>query len=256
MDRLPVFELLMNADPVVKGVMLILAAASVVCWTIAFEKLMRILAFSRQVAALERAGASRGNASDWLADRMRQIADAEPFADGETQAEFGARLEKSLQMETSAQLQRLQSGLPFLATVGSTAPFVGLFGTVWGIMRSFTGIAAAKDTSLAVVAPGIAEALFATAIGLAAAIPAVIFYNQANVSLGRLADRLSAAVVKFAKLPRLRRGPHAACLQLKARSGSCNSRVDQWRAGTPVTDQSVLFRRKSWRTSMSRPWWM
>ena len=103
-------------------------------------------------------------------------------------------------METSAQLQRLQSGLPFLATVGSTAPFVGLFGTVWGIMRSFTGIAAAKDTSLAVVAPGIAEALFATAIGLAAAIPAVIFYNQANVSLGRLADRLSAAVVKFAKL--------------------------------------------------------
>jgi biopolymer transport protein ExbB/TolQ len=67
-------------------------------------------------------------------------------------------------------------------------------------MRSFTGIAAAKDTSLAVVAPGIAEALFATAIGLAAAIPAVIFYNQANVSLGRLADRLSAAVVKFAKL--------------------------------------------------------
>jgi len=200
MDRLPVFELLMNADPVVKGVMLILAVASVVCWTIAFEKLMRILAFSRQVSALERGGASRGNASDWLADRMGEIADAEPFAAGETQAEFNARLEKSLQIETSAQLQRLQSGLPFLATVGSTAPFVGLFGTVWGIMRSFTGIAAAKDTSLAVVAPGIAEALFATAIGLAAAIPAVIFYNQANVSLGRLADRLSAAVTRFAKL--------------------------------------------------------
>ena len=200
MDRLPVFELLMNADPVVKGVMLILAVASVVCWTITFEKLMRILAFSRQVSGLERGGASRGNASDWLADRMRGIADAEPFAAGETQAEFNARLEKSLQIETSAQLQRLQSGLPFLATVGSTAPFVGLFGTVWGIMRSFTGIAAAKDTSLAVVAPGIAEALFATAIGLAAAIPAVIFYNQANVSLGRLADRLSAAVTRFAKL--------------------------------------------------------
>ena len=200
MDRLPVFELLMNADPVVKGVMLILAAASIICWTIAFEKLMRILAFSRQVSALERAGASRGKASDWLVDRMKQIADAEPLGDGETQAELNARLEKSLQIETNAQLQRLQSGLPFLATVGSTAPFVGLFGTVWGIMRSFTGIAAAKDTSLAVVAPGIAEALFATAIGLAAAIPAVIFYNQANVSLGRLADRLSAAVVKFAKL--------------------------------------------------------
>jgi biopolymer transport protein ExbB/TolQ len=200
MDRLPVFELLMNADPVVKGVMLILAAASVVCWTIAFEKLMRIVAFSRQVSALERADSKRSNASGWLVDRMRQIADAEPLGDGETQAEFNARLEKSLQIETNAQLQRLQSGLPFLATVGSTAPFVGLFGTVWGIMRSFTGIAAAKDTSLAVVAPGIAEALFATAIGLAAAIPAVIFYNQANVSLGRLADRLSATVTRFAKL--------------------------------------------------------
>ena len=200
MDRLSVFELLMNADPVVKGVMLILAAASLVCWTIAFEKLMRIIAFSRQVSAFESAGASRGDSSDWLANRMTQIADAEPLAAGETQAEFNGRLEKSLQMETSAQLQRLQTGLPFLATVGSTAPFIGLFGTVWGIMRSFTGIAAAKDTSLAVVAPGIAEALFATAIGLAAAIPAVIFYNQANVSLGRLADRLLAASARFAKL--------------------------------------------------------
>jgi biopolymer transport protein ExbB/TolQ len=200
MDRLPIYDLLMNADPVVKGVMLVLAAASVVCWTIAFEKLMRILAFSRQVRALERAGSKRGKASGWLMDRMRQIADAEPLADDETQAEFNARLEKSLQIETNAQLQRLQSGLPFLATVGSTAPFVGLFGTVWGIMRSFTGIAAAKDTSLAVVAPGIAEALFATAIGLAAAIPAVIFYNQANVSLSRIADRLTAAVAKFAKM--------------------------------------------------------
>ena len=103
-------------------------------------------------------------------------------------------------METDAQMQRLQSGLPFLATVGATAPFVGLFGTVWGIMRSFTGIAAAKDTSLAVVAPGIAEALFATAIGLAAAIPAVIFYNQANVLLCSVGNRMTSAVTKYAKL--------------------------------------------------------
>ena len=199
MDSLPVFELLANADPVVKGVMLILVIASVICWTIAIEKLMRILAFSRQVSALERAGQSTAPA-DWLVDRMRLVADSEPLASGETQAEFGGRLERSLQIEQAAQLQRLQSGLPFLATVGSTAPFVGLFGTVWGIMRSFTGIAAAKDTSLAVVAPGIAEALFATAVGLAAAIPAVIFYNQANVSLSRVAERMSAAVARFAKM--------------------------------------------------------
>ncbi len=199
MDSLPVIELLANADPVVKGVMLILVIASVICWTIAIEKLMRILAFSRQVAAFERGGQNPAP-SDWFADRMTRVADSEPFASGETQAEFSARLERSLQIEQAAELQRLQSGLPFLATVGSTAPFVGLFGTVWGIMRSFTGIAAAKDTSLAVVAPGIAEALFATAVGLAAAIPAVIFYNQANVSLSRVSERVSAAVARFAKL--------------------------------------------------------
>jgi biopolymer transport protein ExbB/TolQ len=200
MDHLPVFDLLSNADPVVKGVMLLLTAASVGCWTIAFEKLVRIVAFSRQVAAFEHSGQEPHGPSNWLARRMVLIAESEPVASGESRAEFGARLEKSLNMETSAQLQRLQSGLSFLATVGSTAPFVGLFGTVWGIMRSFTGIAAAKDTSLAVVAPGIAEALFATAVGLAAAIPAVIFYNQANVSLGRVAERMSAAAARFAKM--------------------------------------------------------
>ncbi len=102
-------------------------------------------------------------------------------------------------MEAGEQMQRLQTGLSFLATVGSTAPFIGLFGTVWGIMHSFSGIGAAKDTSLATVAPGIAEALFATAIGLAAAIPAVLFYNQANVSLTRIAARLSVAAARLAK---------------------------------------------------------
>lgn len=201
MEHLQVFQLLMNADPVVKGVMFLLVAASLVCWTIAFEKLMRLLAFSRQVSILDGAGNGRGKAEGaWLAGRLREVADAEPLASGETRAEFCARLERSLALEMGAHLQRLQAGLPFLATVGSTAPFVGLFGTVWGIMRSFTGIAAAKDTSLAVVAPGIAEALFATAMGLAAAIPAVIFYNQANVALGGLSERLSATVARLAKL--------------------------------------------------------
>jgi biopolymer transport protein ExbB/TolQ len=200
MDRLSVIDLLSNADPVVKAVMAILGVASVVCWTIAFEKLMRLLAFSRQVSVLEGSEKGRGKDGAWLAARMTGIVDAEPPAEVETQAEYCARLEKSLTLEAGAQMQRLQAGLPFLATVGSTAPFVGLFGTVWGIMRSFTGIAAAKDTSLAVVAPGIAEALFATALGLAAAIPAVIFYNQANVALGRIAERMSAAVARLAKL--------------------------------------------------------
>jgi biopolymer transport protein ExbB/TolQ len=210
MDRLSVIDLLLNADPVVKGVMAILGLASVVCWTIAFEKLMRLLAFSAQVSALEGAEKSGGKDGAWLAARMNGIADSEPIAGDDTQAEFCARLEKSLTLETGAQLQRLQAGLPFLATVGSTAPFVGLFGTVWGIMRSFTGIAAAKDTSLAVVAPGIAEALFATALGLAAAIPAVIFYNQANVALGRIAERMFAAVARLAKQKAYAKGREGA----------------------------------------------
>jgi biopolymer transport protein ExbB/TolQ len=199
MNHLPVFQLLMNADPVVKGVMLLLAIAALVCWVIAGEKLARIFAFSRQVSALEQQDRGREDGSSWLVSRIQGIADSEHFANGETRSAYSARLERSLQMETSAHMQRLQSGLSFLATVGATAPFVGLFGTVWGIMHSFTGIAATKDTSLAVVAPGIAEALFATAIGLAAAIPAVIFYNQANVMLGNVAARMTAAVTKYAK---------------------------------------------------------
>lgn len=194
--------LLASADPVVKGVMLVLALASIACWAVAFEKLMRLFAFSRQVNGLERDashGSSAGAGENWLFKKLRAVANGERRASDESRIEYHARLERSLQMEGMAQLRRLQWGLPFLATVGSTAPFIGLFGTVWGIMHSFTGIAAAKDTSLAVVAPGIAEALFATAVGLAAAIPAVIFYNQANVSLTRIGDRLSAVIGKIAK---------------------------------------------------------
>ncbi len=199
MDRLPFFDLLINAGPVVKGVLLILSAASVASWAIAFEKLVRIVAFSRRVSRLALAGEGAGQGADWLAQRFAALTDAEPPPNGETRSEFNSRLERSLQIEAGAQIQRLQTGLPFLATVGATAPFIGLFGTVWGIMHSFAGIAAAKDTSLATVAPGIAEALFATAVGLAAAIPAVLFYNQANVSLSRISAKLSAAVARLAK---------------------------------------------------------
>ena len=97
------------------------------------------------------------------------------------------------------ELQRIEVGLPFLATVGSAAPFVGLFGTVWGIVNSFASIAQQKDTSLAVVAPGIAEALIATALGLAAAIPAVVAYNQVAVSLGRASTKAHASIAEIAK---------------------------------------------------------
>jgi biopolymer transport protein TolQ len=99
-----------------------------------------------------------------------------------------------MRLTLNAELRRLEARLPFLATLGSAAPFIGLFGTVWGIMRSFEGIAAAHSTSLAVVAPGIAEALFATAMGLAAAIPAVVAYNKITVDLGRFAGRMQGLI--------------------------------------------------------------
>jgi biopolymer transport protein ExbB/TolQ len=110
-----------------------------------------------------------------------------------------ARIERAMRLSLKSELQKLEVGLPFLATIGSAAPFIGLFGTVWGIMNSFTSIAQQKDTSLAVVAPGIAEALFATALGLAAAIPAVMAYNMIAVSLGRGSSRGNTTIVKLAK---------------------------------------------------------
>jgi biopolymer transport protein TolQ len=107
------------------------------------------------------------------------------------------RIERVMDVTITREMDRLERRLLFLATVGSTAPFIGLFGTVWGIMTSFQSIAAAKNTSLAVVAPGIAEALFATALGLLAAIPAVIFYNKFSTEAGRFAHHFEGFSDEF-----------------------------------------------------------
>jgi biopolymer transport protein TolQ len=107
------------------------------------------------------------------------------------------RIEQVMSLTMGREMERLESNLSFLASVGSTAPFIGLFGTVWGIMNSFQSIAATKNTSLAVVAPGIAEALFATALGLIAAIPAVIAFNKISNDLGRYANRLENFSAEF-----------------------------------------------------------
>jgi biopolymer transport protein ExbB/TolQ len=105
-------------------------------------------------------------------------------------------------------MRQLQLGPPFLATTGSATPFIGLFGTVWGIMNSFSAIAASQDTSLSVVAPGIAEALFATAIGLVAAIPAVVAYNKLTTDLGRLQQSLTVGITALGDRPAHDRKPH------------------------------------------------
>ena len=194
---LSMLGLFLQADPIVKGVILLLIGASVVCWAIIVDKVLRVLALRREVRRLELLAAGRhwgdaapgGLAATVLAAGGREEVDAD-----ESRGEYRARVERAMRAAVSAELRRIEPGLPFLATVGSAAPFVGLFGTVWGIMDSFTAIAQSNDTSLAVVAPGIAEALLATALGLAAAIPAVVAYNKLAVAIGRSAQRLHAAV--------------------------------------------------------------
>jgi biopolymer transport protein ExbB/TolQ len=193
--------LILDADPVVQAVMLGLVLASLACWTVIFEKLIQLSRLnrdSRKLESLAKGGNIEGDprlVRAVLAAAEEQL----PASPGETRHDVLNRLERAMRAAAKTEVRRYETGLPFLATVGSAAPFVGLFGTVWGIMNSFTSIAQAKDTSLAVVAPGIAEALFATGLGLAAAIPAVIAYNQISVSLGRTAARLGTAVSALAR---------------------------------------------------------
>jgi len=205
---LSIVKLFMNADPVVKGVLLLLLVASVWSWAVIIDKLWRLGAASRSVREHEaRAAAARSphelSATDGSAagDPAGLVISAglaesvvEPRPQPETAGERRERIERAMRLALNAELRRLELRLPFLATLGSAAPFIGLFGTVWGIMRSFEGIAAANSTSLAVVAPGIAEALFATAMGLAAAIPAVVAYNKITVDLGRFAGRMQGLI--------------------------------------------------------------
>jgi biopolymer transport protein TolQ len=120
--------------------------------------------------------------------------------DGTAHSNLQGRIDRVINVTLAREMESLERHIGFLATVGSTAPFVGLFGTVWGIMNSFQAIAVTKNTSLAVVAPGIAEALLATALGLVAAIPAVVAYNKLSNDLGRYAGRLESFAGEFTTL--------------------------------------------------------
>lgn len=196
--------LFLQADPIVKAVMILLVLASVATWAIALEKSLRLRRLRREVTGLEAGVAARKGAAV-AADltglpklaveagltEWRELA-------AEDLDERRGRAEQAMRLTVTENLRELEKGLPFLATVGSAGPFIGLFGTVWGILNSFTAIANSQDTSLAVVAPGIAEALFATAIGLVAAIPAVMWYNAFSTQLGRVGARLSTAIARLA----------------------------------------------------------
>jgi len=207
-------DMFLSAHPVVKFVMIGLLLASVWSWAIIIEKLFAFrnarveadrfeqLFWSGQSLEELYAGLSRGQNIAMAALFVAAMREWKRSVEGTFRALGGIqmRVEKVMDVTIGREMERLDRRLLFLATVGSTAPFVGLFGTVWGIMTSFQAIAASKNTSLAVVAPGIAEALFATALGLLAAIPAVIFYNKFAADSSRLGQRLEQFADEFAAI--------------------------------------------------------
>jgi biopolymer transport protein TolQ len=210
--------LFMRADIIVKAVMIGLLSASVWSWAIIIDKLGRIGSARQRSDKFEELFWSGRSLDDLYAGMQRK-------AEGPSAAIFAAamrewkrswgegaaaanvhpaslreRIDKVMTVTLNRELAVLERRLGFLATVGSIAPFVGLFGTVWGIMNSFRAIATSHDTNLAVVAPGIAEALFATAMGLLAAIPAVIFFNRFTNDIGRLSVKLEGFADEFSAI--------------------------------------------------------
>jgi biopolymer transport protein TolQ len=204
-------NLFMEAHPVVKAVMAGLLLASIWCWAIVIEKWFTFRKARRETDEFEHlfwsgqsldelyASISQQPASPMAALFVAAMREWRRSIEGSLKPLPGVqmRIERVMEVTITREMERMERRLLFLATVGAVAPFVGLFGTVWGIMTSFQSIAATKNTSLAVVAPGIAEALFATALGLLAAIPAVIFYNAFTQAAQRLSQRLEGFADEF-----------------------------------------------------------
>jgi biopolymer transport protein ExbB/TolQ len=179
--------LFVQAGPVAKVVILMLLGASIWCWVLIIEGVWSVGRL-RKAIATARGGCGSAELLSPIAEAGRQAGAL--HIPGESIGEARTRVCEAMSRAAQGLLSRIEGGLPNLAVISSVAPFVGLFGTVWGIMVSFSAIAEAKDTSLAVVAPGIAEALAATAIGLAAAIPATIGYNRVGASLAHAGQAL------------------------------------------------------------------
>ena len=212
--ELSVWALFWQAGWVVKGVMVGLLAASIWTWAIVIDK---IVGYARMRSALDRFEQLFWSGQS-LEDLYRTLADRTPTGMGaifvaamrewKKSFEKGARspiglqsrIDKAMDLALTREMERLEGRLGFLATIGSSAPFIGLFGTVVGIMTSFQAIAGAKSTNLAVVAPGIAEALLATAIGLLAAIPAVIAYNKFSSDAAKIGLRMEGFADEFSAI--------------------------------------------------------
>ena len=200
------WNLFVRADIVVKSVIILLIAASIWSWAIIFDKYKMFKRINNSTLEFEN--------KFWKAKSAQSFSDSLPVKSldpvtnifksamsevmktrSKSSAVQAARVERVLEINTEKQITNIEKNFTFLATVGATAPFIGLFGTVWGIMNSFQSIAISRNTSLAIVAPGIAEALFATALGLLAAIPAVVAYNKFNSD----SKRYSARIENFCK---------------------------------------------------------
>ena len=200
------WQLFLRADFVVKSVIILLIACSIFSWALIFDKYKLFKKINATTEDFEKKFWKAKSAESFNnslpsnskdpATNIFKTAMAELIkTKRQSTATQVARVERILEIATDNEIKNIEKNFTFLATVGSTAPFIGLFGTVWGIMNSFQSIAISRNTSLAIVAPGIAEALFATALGLLAAIPAVIAYNKFNSD----AQRYFARVDNFSK---------------------------------------------------------
>jgi len=182
-----IIKLFIRADIIVKSVILILIVSSIYSWAVIFEKIQLFKKINKSTEDFENRFWKSKSVENFYNNLPTSIND--PMANvfknsmqvllkSKRSSNLNEKMSRMLEINIEQQMERIEKSYTFLATVGSTAPFIGLFGTVWGIMNSFQSIAISRNTSLAIVAPGIAEALFATALGLLAAIPAVVAYNK------------------------------------------------------------------------------
>ena len=201
-----IIKLFVRADIIVKSVIIILIAASIYSWAIIFDKYKLFKKINKSSEEFEDKFWKSKSAENFYNSLPANIDDpmAKVFKNSmqsvmktRSKSNLDERLGGALQSNIEKQMNIIEKNYTFLATVGSTAPFIGLFGTVWGIMNSFQSIAISRNTSLAIVAPGIAEALFATALGLLAAIPAVVAYNKFNNESKKYSQKLESFSKRF-----------------------------------------------------------
>ena len=201
-----ILNLFLRADLIVKSVIIILIVASIYSWAVIIEKYRLFKKINKSSEEFENKFWKSKSAESFYNNLPENIDDpmANVFKDtmqiiikSKSKSNLSNRLESMLEVNIEKQMNRLDKNYTFLATVGSTAPFIGLFGTVWGIMNSFQSIAISRNTSLAIVAPGIAEALFATALGLLAAIPAVVAYNKFSSDSKKYSQKLENFSKRF-----------------------------------------------------------